>query len=141
MASVVRDWLENITLKQQTVVLTAIRGCDQVAKYDVSKKIIRKLRNTVLHDACPNSEYMKIDVSEEDIHAFLKQPDTYAVHWLLHFLHAIEIIGYKHPDTKTRKWWASLYLRMCDMLHVNPETEEQNDERLRDNIEANCWKT
>lgn len=139
--SVVKEWLTSCTLKQQTVLLSATRGCDNVPKEDVSKKFVRKLRRVVLIDASPlGGSFMKSDLTGIEYNAFLKQPDIYSVHWLFHFLHAVEIVGYKHPDAKLRAWFDKLYTDMCGMLHVNPETAAQCDARLADGVVTECWK-
>jgi len=142
---VVKEWLDKLTLKQQTVLLCAIRGCDGVPKGDISKELVRLLRETILENACPfdnTSEFMQIKAStvDEIVKKFLKQPDIYPVHWLFHFMHAVEIIGYNHPHEATAKWWLQFYNDICYMLHVNPETKYQNDIRLTDGSASNCWK-
>ena len=143
MESVVKSWISELTFKQQTVLLTAIRGCDGIGKEDVSKRFIRKYRETLLHNAVPgnpDSHFMTYDISEADIHYFTKSMDHYPMHWLFHFLHAVEILGYKAPD-EYRGWWYRLYLKMVCALHLNPETESAMDTRLEDGCPSDCWKT
>jgi hypothetical protein len=60
------------------------------------------------------------------------QLDSYPMHWLLHFTHAVEIIGYKHPDHNIRDYWLHLYFRIVKALHMHPETREEMEHRLRD---------
>jgi hypothetical protein len=48
MSSVVRDWVAALSLMQQSVLLTAIRGPDGVPKYHPSKYIVRWYRRAVL---------------------------------------------------------------------------------------------
>lgn len=50
---VVRPWLADLTYKQQTVLLSAIRGCDGAAKEDMNKKFVRAYRSVLLHNAAP----------------------------------------------------------------------------------------
>lgn len=64
---------------------------------------------------------------------YLKSIDSLPHHYHLHFLHAIEILGYKHSDLRIRKWWHKTYLRMVHDMHLAPETEQQLDNRLDDN--------
>lgn len=47
-----------------------------------------------------------------------------------HVLHATEIIGYKHPDDRVADRWRWFYSNLAKCFHLNPETEEQLDERL-----------
>lgn len=68
---VIKPWVCSLSWKEQTVLLSALRGCDGVGKNDISKKIIRRVRNTVLHNAGPDgSEFMDCDISDEEIYGF-----------------------------------------------------------------------
>lgn len=64
---------------------------------------------------------------------FLNNRDEYNVHFFMHFVHACEIIGYKHPDYYIRIWWYELYIRLVHSLHLEPETKQQMEKRLGDN--------
>ena len=139
---VVQPWLDDLTYKQQTVLLSAIRGCDGVSKDDISKKLVRVFRSLILHNAAPGQgRFMHEEITDEDIRAFIKAPDVYPMHWLMHFTHAVEIVGYNYPIEETADWWMLLYFKIVEALHFNPETKEQNDSRLRDGFSNNCWKT
>jgi hypothetical protein len=48
-------------------------------------------------------------------------------------MHAVEIVGYKHPDTEIRDWWRKLYERLANDMHLHPETAAELDRRLGDN--------
>ncbi len=139
--SVVHPWLDDLTMKQQTVLLSALRGCDGVSKDDVSKVLVRAFRSIVLQNAAPTGRFMHDNVAPEQIELFCHAPDVYPMHWLMHFIHAIEIVGYNYPIVETREWWYRLYLRLTTALHFNPETMEQNDLSLKDGFSNDCWKT
>jgi len=64
---------------------------------------------------------------------YLRSLDELPHHFQLHFLHAAQIIGYKHPDDLIRTWWYGLYLMLVDDMHLLPETKEAMDYRLSDN--------
>jgi len=66
---------------------------------------------------------------------YLRELDGLPHHFQLHFLHAAEILGYKHPVSLIRGWWHSTYLRLVHDMHLWPETEEQLDLRLGDDRE------
>ena len=127
MPSVIQDWVaDNCTLKQQTVLISAIRSCDQVSKEDPCKNFTRALRNTVLFNASPDDgRFMTAAPTQEQVEAFTGDLDRYPLHWVVHFIHAVEVIGYKHPDIVVSSWWREFYLRLVDALHLNPETEAE----------------
>ena len=51
-------------------------------------------------------------------------------HWYSHAMHALEIIGYHHPNYNTRAVAYALYAAMVHSFHLNVETKEQQWERL-----------
>ena len=69
---------------------------------------------------------------------YMRTLDEVPHHFQLHFIHAAEILGYKHPVLGTRAWWYHAYVDLVNDMHLNPETEEQMDSRLGDNEEA--WR-
>ncbi|MCL2570429.1 MAG: hypothetical protein FWE16_04460 [Firmicutes bacterium] len=134
---VVEDWLyaDNISLKQQTVVLSALRGCDGQSRHDLSKKLARKIRCTVLKNAATSStEFMQDLMTLDEVRDFAKDCDKYPVHYYIHVIHCCEIIGYKHNYENTRKWFSDAYRIMVDALHLRTETEKECDYRLRDGV-------
>ena len=59
-------------------------------------------------------------------------------HWYSHVMHALEIIAYHHPDLRLAGEALILYLQMVKNLHLNPESDEQQWDRLtEDRIAAN----
>jgi hypothetical protein len=70
--------------------------------------------------------------------AYMLTLDEVPHHFQLHFLHATEILGYCHPTNTVATWWLEAYKRLCNDMHLNPETYEQLQGRLGDN-EAN-WR-
>lgn len=131
---VVQEWIEELPWKQQTVLLSAIRGCDGVSKHDPSKQFVRPLRGLILKNAEPDNEndtFMN-HPKDDEVDKFAHRLDDYPMHWLVHFMHAVEIVGFKHPDREVRLWWNELYEEMVhEGFHLNPETKEQLDERLQ----------
>jgi len=138
--SVVQDWLKELTFKQQTVLFSAIRGCDGVAsKVDPSKPFVKFLRATILKSAVPNDPkgFFKLESPDKQIiNTFMKHLHKYPLHWVTHFMHAAEIIGYFHPNNKVAIDWKNIYESICHALHVNPETKKENLYRLRDGVRS-----
>jgi hypothetical protein len=63
---------------------------------------------------------------------FIRSWDHYPNHYIMHFIHATEIIGYLGPNEAPvfSDRWADFYLRACHALHLNPESRTQLNERL-----------
>lgn len=152
---VTQKWTHALTCMQQTVLLTAIRGPDGVAKYHPSKFMLRWYRRCVLLGALDHNVFENpydprggsftgpSYTATDDVHdwtapmqrvfdEYLKSLDELPHHFQLHFMHAAEIIGYKHPDAKIRDWWHYVYFELANDMHLNTESEQQLDYRLAD---------
>lgn len=161
MASVLCNWVENIPLMQQSVLIAAMRAPDGMAKKHPAKMLIRWFRRCVVRSAFDNKELttpwepgggsytgpsfeihklipLNWDsaIVTEHMHImsddFIRARDEMTLHYYAHFMHGAEIIGYQHPNEDIRLYWAWLYDRMVRSLHLNPETKEQMNERLGD---------
>lgn len=144
MQSVLQDWVMELSLREQGTLLTAVRGCDLVPKYplDSAERIIT---------SCIRGAFM-VPADEREVDAEIgcfmsaKIPQFkwsalghYPQHWISHILHAIEVLGWQHPDTKVRAKWHCIYLDGCKSLHVSPETYGMYKCRmLEDRIKSNC---
>jgi hypothetical protein len=71
----------------------------------------------------------------EVVRTFFHHVDEIPHHFHLHFIHAAEVLGYKHPDQRIRNWWRWFYFKLTNDLHLNPESEERMDLRLGDTME------
>ncbi len=137
-ASVFQDWLQNISWKQQTVIVTGLRGCDGLSKKDPSKHISRSIRMAALKNADTTTTYMKHNLFEELLEAakvFVDDLDRYPTHFVLHMMHACEIIGYKHPEERVREVFSAVYNQIVWAMHLRPESKESLDHRLADKTE------
>ncbi len=153
--SVMQAWTHAIPMMQQTVLLTAIRGPDGSPKYGPIKMLLRWYRRCVLLSAMdgqaltdpwssnggsftgpsldgPDDLDPWEDRMQVHVNGYLRDLDAIPHHFQLHFMHAVEIVGYKHPDHRIRFFWLKLYERLVHDMHVWPETEEQLDSRLGD---------
>jgi hypothetical protein len=147
MISVQPEWCLNLPLQQQSVLLLAARGPDQIRKTHPCKPIVVAYRGTVLLaakygrllywgekadgfmslDTFANAEAWGVAVS-----AFFHWIDDLPHHYLMHLMHGVQIVGYKHPDDRFRLRWNDLYLCMVESMHLNVETEQEMDHRLND---------
>ncbi len=129
--SVVQAWLtEGCSWKEQSVLFSALRGCDGSGKDDGSKNLIHNMRAVILRDADPTSTFM--EERPINMEVFCNNTDHYPVHWLLHFTHAVEIVGYRHPDPETAEKWGAIYKALVYMFHFQPESDELMTLRLMD---------
>lgn len=129
---VLQDWLEPLTYKQQTVLLCALRGCDGVMKNDPSKAVVRQLRNDILKNADGREAFMANKQDWKSIQKLATNMDRYPMHYMMHVIQAMEILGYYHPDPEIAEYWNNAYTLYVQRLHLQPETKEDNRFRLRD---------
>lgn len=153
--SVLQEWVQRLTFMQQSVLIAAVRGPDGIAKNHISKVLLRWYRRCVLYSAfeskvhgypytitdpyatgggsftgpASNKDYPTLKYVVDE---YLSSLDELPHHFQLHFMHAAEILGYKHPEERCRAWWNHFYLRLANDMHLNPETEEQMNKRLGD---------
>lgn len=150
----IQDWVTQLTIMQQSVLLCAVRGPDGFAKDHPCKPLLRWYRRCILISAFDgralttpyepgggsftgpsydvNNPGNFITEMEKVVDMFINSRDEYHLHFYMHFIHAAEIIGYKHPLPWIANWWHNLYVRMVEALHLHPETKEEMDARLGD---------
>lgn len=157
---VLQDWVQSLSMMQQTVLLTAIRGPDGSPKYGGIKMLLRWFRRCVLLSALDgrviDNPYDSnggsftgpslVEEGEEldpwcdrmlvHVNAYLRELDAIPHHFQMHLMHAVEIVGYKHPDAVIADWWKTLYVRLVHDMHVHPESEAELDARLGDTREG-----
>jgi hypothetical protein len=155
MPAVTQTWTHDLPMMQQTVLLTAVRGPDGVAKYDPVKMLVRWYRRCVLLSAMDGRVLAdpieanggsftgpSLDGEDENdpweermqphVATHIQAADYLPHHYQMHFTHAVEILGYKHPDTRVRFFWRQVYVRLVHSLHLHPESEDELDSRLGD---------
>lgn len=136
--SILQNWVMELPLRHQGCLLTAIRGCDGLPKENSAKPIVRALRGVCLNPADARemeypSAFMTKNFTQEEFTFFLKNWDEYPIHFILHLLHAIEIVGYKHPNGKIKRKYLTAYHHIVYKFHLNVEEEKQMDERFTEN--------
>lgn len=146
--SVIQEWVtDTLNYQQQTVLLMALRGPDGFPKRHTCKKALYFLRACVCKSA-PHGRNMRADESlsafmdyspkdnardwgciVEDFEACI---DELPLHYFTHFMHAAQIMAYKHPDALVKSRWMYLYLACGKYLHMPVESVEALDKRLAD---------
>lgn len=147
MPSVVQLWVSDLTMMQQSVLFTAIRGPDGIQKEHIVKVVLRAFRREVLLSAMDGkvleTPYVPgggsftgpVPVTMSLEGAMLKtinNSDELPHHFLMHLAHASQIIGYKHPDPLKRAVWGAFYRAWCTSMHMEPESEPDMSIRLGD---------
>src|SRR3989344_2196374 len=120
MNSVLLEWMLTLTWKQQSVILSSLRGPDS-NYYPNIKKLTKWLRAVIEHNADQKSSYMY----QEELPCldFLgKELEFTTVHYASHLLSSLEIIAYKHPNADIAKVARGYYGGLVKgVLNLNPE--------------------
>lgn len=149
--SVIQGWVSEIPLRQQGVLILALRGPDGIRKESPAKAIIRSLRACTMNsgrkgvpmesgEKFDGDSFMRMDLICDEqlwdfaIGDFYSDIDEYNIHFLQHLLHAAAVLGFNYPNTEIRQRWLNFYQKGVRKLHMLPETREQFLWRLRDGI-------
>jgi len=151
--SVLQEWVCGLSFMQQSVLISSVRGPDGFDKDSDTKPIARWYRRSILISAFdakalndpyetgggsftgPIPENTTMDIVLKN---YFNKMDSVPLHYYTHFMHAGEIVGYKHPDKFVRDFWNNFYIMCVNKLHLRPESEKDMDERLGDTIAG--WK-
>ena len=129
---VLQDWMGELPWKQQSVVLSSLRGPD-TSRPEGVKVITRWLRGITQNNADPSTDYMK-DLPFPSLEKFQRDLEYCTMHYYCRLMHALEIIGYNHPTEDIRDVALGYYAAMVEFQHLNPETKEQLNSRLEDMV-------
>jgi len=145
--SVQPEWCRKLPVQQQSVLFLAARGPDGVGKSHPCKRVQRAYRACVLIAAKYGRSllfgeradgFMGLDEFARDnlwsavVDGFFDTSDELPHHYLMHLMHGVQILGYKHPEPEFRGRWEDFYLAMVKDAHLKPESEEEMDIRLGD---------
>lgn len=132
--STIKEWVFDLPPKHQSVLMTATRGPDEF-RYPAVKELNRWIRDKLFIDADPSNPFI-LKPGDRDMldPAFLKDVTTELeytkMHYFSHVLHALEIIGYMHPDMEFRVKAQKVYLHLVYELHLVAEDYLTFRERL-----------
>lgn len=135
MTSVLQDWVMELPLREQGVLLTGVRGCDLTPKLPLDsteRKLVAFLRWCFMVPA---------DEREVGIVGGFYWPDLpdewraselghYPLHWFSHLMHCYEVVGYRHPDQSVAFLARAVYAKLVRSLHLRVETKADMIERL-----------
>ena|ERR1700761_6880998 len=136
--SALHDWIAALPFTQQALLLSIVRGPDGCGKYNSAKPMIYYMRGVIIKpaynwDGTNNNDYMWGDYTHfmDDANNLMSDVDSYPHHFLMHLFHCAEVVGFKHPDALISQCWLRFYYDACSSLHMNPETLEQFNNRLK----------
>ncbi len=137
MKSILQDWVMELGLRHQGVLVSAVRGCDDEPRNSCTKLLIRCLRETMLVAHCgesakPATFIERVDDAElrRRMDEVRRNLDHLPHHFVMHLIHAAEIVGYKHPDPNVAGTWRRYYELLVRCLHLRPESHAQLEARL-----------
>lgn len=141
MTSVLQDWVMELPLREQGVLLTGVRGCDLAPKEWGSDGIVNDTPARHLTAFIRWCFMNPADEREVDIPgAFFQSTPPhrfhasalghYPLHWYSHAMHCLQVIGYRHPDLIVALQALELYESMVHNLHLVPESREAMIARL-----------
>lgn len=141
--SVLRDWVMQLSLREQGTLIVALRGCDVASKIPLNSPE-RRLTAAIRYAVCVPADDREVDAK---LGAFMTRVvpvdvrlgmlEHYPQHWVGHVIHACEVLGYREPDENTRQQWFTLYREFCRSLHLPPESFADMLARLTEDRIAN----
>lgn len=137
--SVLHDWVTELPFTQQALLMLSMRGPDGLPKNTAAKWLLYYMRDAICKPAYEYdglfypSGFMRHDYDNftEVAQAFFESVDEYPLHFILHLIHAAEVVGYSHPDEKIRNHWFDFYCYACESFHMHPETRTELFQRLK----------
>lgn len=136
--SVLQGWVEWLPLREQGTLLTAVRGCDLAPKdpnnlLSPERHLTAWIRWCFLNPA----DVREVDHSPGCWFRSTPPPNFrpssvshYPFHWIGHVMHALEVVGYRHPDASVAARASDLYRSIARGMHLTPETFEEYESRL-----------
>lgn len=126
--SVMQDWTKKLYFKQQTSLISAIRGCDIPSSTQDEKDVVKVIRGLVLRDADGRSSFMShypMDVNKVLRTLVMASQDYNKWHWLNHVVSAFYSISLYHHNEYTKLYY--LNLMKAYALVVDQEIAKQDD--------------
>lgn len=132
MTSVLQPWVEELPIRMQSTLILGLRGPDTHAAPHV-KAIGRWLRGLAFKPGNPDNllEFMgKRPERIEEKGPCAKELEFCSQHYYSHLMHALEVVGYCHPNTEISTHAFRLYGDMCSALHLPVESGIAFESRL-----------
>lgn len=129
--SVIQSWVQKLTWKEQSSLLTTVRGTDNSFNPNL-RSLIRWIRSCILNEADVNGVFLKHGVLPNNDDLF-KELEYQSVHFLNHLLLSLAILSYKGKDEKMKNIAYNYYVDICRELHCIPEAHSYLEISMKDN--------
>ncbi len=135
MTSVLQPWVEKLSWKTQSALMTAVRGSD--TNYNEETRLLcRFFRRCILKDADIDGTFIKHGEMFNPNTVNIKKLFEYLpVHFVGHLMHGLQIIGYLCPYEDRRRFAYRMYYMYCQVMHCEVEKKVAMEFRLIDNRE------
>jgi len=111
MGSVLKDWVSELPWKEQTALISAIRGHDSGSE-ELTKPLVKFVRYVVLNNADKKTNFMvndlpKVEVAKELIKQLIALDELGVIseHWMHHYVNACKVITRGHPVVEVRNYF------------------------------------
>lgn len=138
MTSILQNWVMELPLRHQGVLISATRGCDTTPKPlssiqgPVERWLSSYLRWTFLNPADERElEYDGAFMSPNAPHAWkASQLGHLPQHFYAHLMHAFQVVAVHHPNKVIAFECTIIYNKLVDNLHLLPEPTPLMEDRL-----------
>lgn len=119
---VLQPWVMQMPWKMQSILFSGLRGPDQELLHNI-KQISKWLRSVTQQNADPSKPYMNgITLPGSNSADLFKELEHCPCHFVHHFLDALAIVAYKHPEKTVAEYAASVHFNCAEELfHFFPE--------------------
>ena len=133
MSSVLKEWVQLMPWKCQSILISGLRGPDDVAPPAV-KSVGRWLRTISQNNADLSKDYMK-QSPLPTAHALCDELEYMTCHFVHHFADALRCVTIWHHDEDVKHTaWIFHYYIAEELFHFLPEGTEQFKERHKDKV-------
>lgn len=148
MNSVLQPWVMELPLRVQGTLLTCVRGCDDEPKtwtergvaYSPGRRLTAFIRYCFMVPADPR-EVGRVEgafmMPEPPIPFKPSEFGHLPQHWYSHAMHALEVIGFCHPNAILKNTAYEMYRMMAENLHLRVELRDHFFQRLTEDRIAN----
>lgn len=103
MTAILQPWVQELPLKKQSAVLSALRGPDHAFCREI-KKVVKIIRAETQLDADPNSDYMKRK-SPIDWKELERELEFCPLHYVAHLVESLAILRHEVMDAAVILSW------------------------------------